>query len=82
MRMLIQMPMCLTSGKLTQKMNWIAIVFNAFDYGLIGGLEFDLEPVFLGFSYNLGLNQIAKDDDLAYDIVGDAKIELFRCLSE
>lgn len=47
--------------------------FNTFDYGLIGGLEFDLEPVFLGFSYNLGLNQIAKDDDLAYDIVGDAK---------
>jgi len=47
--------------------------FNAFDYGLIGGLEFDLKPVFFGFSYNLGLNQIAKDDDLAYDILGDAK---------
>lgn len=47
--------------------------FNTFDYGLIGGIEFDLKPVFLGFSYNLGLNQIAKDDDLAYDIVGDAK---------
>jgi len=47
--------------------------FNTFDYGLIGGLEFDLKPIVLGFSYNLGLNQIAKDNDLAYDIIGDAK---------
>ncbi|MCK9452342.1 MAG: PorT family protein [Bacteroidales bacterium] len=47
--------------------------FNTFDYGFVGGLEFNLKPVVLGFSYNLGLNQVAKDKDLAYDIIGDAK---------
>ncbi|MCG6188339.1 porin family protein [Maribellus maritimus] len=47
--------------------------FHSLDYGLTAGLGFDLEPLILGFNYNLGLNQVAKDDDASYDILGDAK---------
>lgn len=47
--------------------------FTTFDYGFTAGLGFDLDPMIIGFSYNLGLNQVAHDDDVAYDLIGDAK---------
>lgn len=47
--------------------------FNAFDFGLTAGLGFTLDPFIMGFNYNLGLTQVARDDDVAYDILGDAK---------
>ena len=47
--------------------------FNTLDYGLSGGLGFDLDPLIFGFNYNLGLMQVAKDDDVSYDIFEDAK---------
>lgn len=47
--------------------------FNSLDYGLTAGLGFDLDPMIFGLNYNLGLNQVAKDDDVSYDLLGDAK---------
>lgn len=47
--------------------------FNTVDYGLSAGLGFDLDPMIFGINYNLGLKQVAKDDDIAYDLLGDAK---------
>lgn len=47
--------------------------FRSFDYGLSAGLGFDLDPIIFGLNYNLGLNQVAKDDDVSYDILKDAK---------
>lgn len=47
--------------------------FHALDYGLVGGLGFDLKPLIIGFDYNLGLATVAKDDEKSYDLVGDAK---------
>jgi len=47
--------------------------FNSLDYGLTAGLGFDLDPMIFGLNYNLGLNQVAKDDDVSHDLLGDAK---------
>jgi len=47
--------------------------FNTLDYGLSFGLGFDLQSILVGFNYNLGLNQVAKDDEPSYDLLGDAK---------
>lgn len=47
--------------------------FNTFDYGFTAGLGFDFDPMIVGFNYNLGLKQVADDDDVSYDLIGDAK---------
>ena len=47
--------------------------FNTFDYGLTAGLGFDLDPMIFGLNYNLGLKQVAKNNDVSYDLIGDAK---------
>lgn len=47
--------------------------FHSVDYGLSAGLGFDLDPMIFGFNYNLGLRQVAKDNDMSYDMLGDAK---------
>jgi len=47
--------------------------FNTFDYGLTGGLEFELRPLIVGFNYNLGLAKVAKNDEPTEDMLGDAK---------
>lgn len=47
--------------------------FNTIDYGLTAGIGFDLDPLIFGVNYNLGLNQVAKDDKPSYDMLGDAK---------
>jgi hypothetical protein len=46
--------------------------FNSFDYGLSAGMTFDLNPLLLGFNYNLGLKQVAKEDSDAETLLGDA----------
>lgn len=47
--------------------------FNSFDFGLTGGLAYDLNPFIFGFNYSLGLTQVAKDNDVSHNIFGDAK---------
>ncbi len=47
--------------------------FNSIDYGLSAGLGFDLDPMVFGINYNLGLQQVAKDNDVSYDLLGTAK---------
>ena len=47
--------------------------FHSFDYGVTAGLGFDLDPIIVGINYDLGLNPVAKDDEAARDIIGDAK---------
>lgn len=47
--------------------------FHSLDYGISAGLGFDLDAIVVGFNYNLGLNQVAKDDEPSYDMLGDAK---------
>ncbi|SMO58508.1 Outer membrane protein beta-barrel domain-containing protein [Saccharicrinis carchari] len=47
--------------------------FKSLDYGLTAGLGFDLDPLIIGLNYNLGLCQVAKDDEFSYDMLGDAK---------
>ena len=47
--------------------------FRSIDYGLSAGLGFDLDPMIIGFNYNMGLTPVAKDDEVSEDILGDAK---------
>jgi hypothetical protein len=47
--------------------------FNAFDYGLVGGLSFNFEPLLIGINYTLGLNPVAKDDKPAEAFIGNGK---------
>lgn len=37
--------------------------FNRFDYGLVGGIGFDVKGVTLGARYNYGLNQVGEKSD-------------------
>lgn len=46
--------------------------FHTIDYGLTAGLGFDMDPLIFGLNYNLGLNQVAKDEG-AENMLGDAK---------
>lgn len=47
--------------------------FHSLDYGISAGLGFDLDPLVMGLNYNLGLQPVAKDDDVSNDILGAAK---------
>jgi len=47
--------------------------FHPLDFGLVGGLGFDLDPVMVGFDYSMGLATVAKKDEKSYDLLGDAK---------
>ncbi|GAB1405905.1 porin family protein [Lentimicrobium sp.] len=47
--------------------------FNAFDYGLAAGIAFNFNALELGVNYTLGLNQVAKDDEPSYKLLGDGK---------
>lgn len=47
--------------------------FNAFDIGLTAGMGFTLDPVILGFNYNMGLTKVAKDDQPTEEMLGDAR---------
>jgi hypothetical protein len=46
--------------------------FNSFDYGVVGGLGFNLGGVQIGGRYNLGLNEIARSSS-AKNVFGNAK---------
>lgn len=52
--------------------------FNALDFGLTGGLGFELDPLVLGFTYNLGLNQVAAENEPTELVLGDAKNTVIR----
>jgi hypothetical protein len=47
--------------------------FKTFDVGLTAGMGFTLDPVILGFNYNLGLTKVAKDDRPTEEMLGDAR---------
>lgn len=47
--------------------------FKKFDYGLVGGVGFDVENFTIGARYNYGLAKIGKSGSLAGDLAGDAK---------
>ncbi len=44
--------------------------FKSFDFGVTAGLEFQLDPILLGFKYNLGLMNVA-EDTLPGELLGD-----------
>jgi hypothetical protein len=46
--------------------------FKSTDFGLQGGMRFFLNPLYLGFTYKLGLSEVAKEDGRARPFVGDA----------
>lgn len=47
--------------------------FQTFDYGLIGGIGFDISNVTLGARYNYGLKEIGKSGTFAGEVANNAK---------
>jgi hypothetical protein len=47
--------------------------FNRWDFGLAGGVGFDIEHFTLGARYNYGLSHIGKSGNLAGQLTGNAK---------
>jgi hypothetical protein len=47
--------------------------FNAFDFGITEELSFEMEPLVVGFNYNIGLAKVAKENESTEEILGDAK---------
>jgi hypothetical protein len=47
--------------------------FNKWDFGLVGGLGFDIQNFTLGARYNYGLSHIGKSGNLAGELAGNAK---------
>ena len=47
--------------------------FKSFDFGITAGLDFTLDPVIIGFKYNLGLVNVAKDNIPAEQLLGNAR---------
>lgn len=47
--------------------------FNSIDFGVSLGLGFSVEPVTMGFNYNLGLRPVANQDESMESLLGDAK---------
>ncbi len=52
--------------------------FNTVDFGLQGGLRFFLKPVYLGFTYKLGLSQVAKEGEFSEDVLGNAANQVIQ----
>ncbi len=47
--------------------------FNRWDFGLAGGIAFDIENFTLGARYNYGLTNIGKSGNVSGDVLGNAK---------
>ena len=47
--------------------------FNRWDFGLAGGVAFDIENFTLGARYNYGLSDIGKSGNLSSSVLGNAK---------
>ncbi len=47
--------------------------FNRWDFGLAGGVGFDIENFMIGARYNYGLSKIGKSGNVSGDVLGDAK---------
>ncbi|MDJ1481687.1 porin family protein [Cytophagaceae bacterium YF14B1] len=59
--------------------------FNSIDYGLAGGLGFDLKGATLGFRYNYGLREVGKDGGISLNgstnasrLLRDSKNSVFQ----
>ncbi len=46
--------------------------FNEFDFGLTGNIEFNVDPLLIGASYNYGLQKVAAEGDAMEDLIDDA----------
>ena len=46
---------------------------NTLDYGISGGLGFNMDPLILGFNWGVGFNPVAKDGKSTEDLLGNAK---------
>ncbi len=47
--------------------------FNTLDAGIAGGLGFSFDPLIFGFNYELGLQQVAKENGSTEALLGNAK---------
>ncbi len=47
--------------------------FNRFDWGLVGGIGFDIENLTIGARYNYGLREIGKSGSLSGDLTQNSK---------
>lgn len=47
--------------------------FRRFDYGLVGGVGFDIHNFTLGARYNYGLNEVGKSGNPSSEVLKDAK---------
>lgn len=47
--------------------------FNRFDYGVAGGIGFDLEGVMIGARYTYGLNEVGEDGSLSGELTDNSK---------
>jgi hypothetical protein len=47
--------------------------FNRFDYGLVGGLNIDIQSVTLGARYNYGLQSVGQSGNLSGDLTKNSK---------
>lgn len=52
--------------------------FNKLDAGLSAGFGFSVDPIFFGFSYGLGLRQVARQDQNLDPLLGDAAHRVFQ----
>ncbi len=48
-------------------------MLNSLEYGVSMGLGFIVDPVRIGFNYNLGLNRVAKEEYSIENLLGDGK---------
>ena len=51
--------------------------FHSFDYGLTGGIGFNLDPLIFGVTYSHGLQKVA-DDDVTDQALGDSRNTMFQ----
>jgi hypothetical protein len=61
------------NGNIQGATNLNADNFQRFDYGLAGGLAFDIENLTLGARYNYGLGNIGKSGSLSGDLTKNSK---------
>ena len=52
--------------------------FNSLDFGMQGGMRFFLKPVYVGFSYNLGISQVAKKGKIWENVLDNASSRVIQ----
>ena len=60
-------------GKIVGITDLNADKFNRWDFGLAGGVGFDIENFMMGARYNYGLTNVGKSGNMTGDVLGSAK---------